>query len=387
MLKKILKSVFVLIVLLILAAFEFGPALLENSLNKVVDHEPYPVGDRARELHASLSVADLHADTLLWSRNMLERSDRGHVDLPRLLQGGVAVQVFATVTKSPKSLNYEKNTADSDQITGAVILQRLPTPTWSSLFERALHQARRLQAAADDSAGALRFLRSRHDLEQLLEARARDETTVGGLLAIEGSHALDGKLANIQALYDAGFRMMGLQHFFDNELGGSLHGVGKAGLTGFGRDAVKEMNRLGIMIDVAHSSEAAVDEVLALSKRPLIVSHTGVRGACDSPRNISDDHMRRIAGAGGLIGIGFWDAAVCDHSPAGVARSIAYAIDLVGVGHVALGSDYDGATSVHFDISELPALTQALLDQGLHPAQVRAVMGGNALRFFRRHLP
>jgi microsomal dipeptidase-like Zn-dependent dipeptidase len=181
--------------------------------------------------------------------------------------------------------------------------------------------------------------------------------------------------------------MMGLHHFFDNKLGGSLHGVSKAGLSGFGHDAVVEMNLLGIMIDVAHSSEAVVDDVLALSTTPLVVSHTGVRGACDQPRNISDDHMRRIAAAGGLIGIGYWDGAVCDATPAGVAKSIAYAVKLVGEEHVGLGSDYDGATSVYFDTSELSVLTQALLNEGLNEKQIRAVMGGNQISFFRKYLP
>jgi len=141
------------------------------------------------------------------------------------------------------------------------------------------------------------------------------------------------------------------------------------------------------MVDVAHSSVAVVDETLALSSTPLIVSHTGMRGACDSPRNIPDDTMRRIAAGGGLIGIGFWDGAVCDATPAGVAKSIAYAVDLVGAEHVALGSDYDGATSVYFDASELAALTQALLDEGLNEAQIRAVMGANQIRFFLKYLP
>jgi len=309
------------------------------------------------------------------------------VDVPRLVEGGVAVQVFSTVTKAPKALNYEENTGDSDQITGAVILQRWPVRTWGSLYERARYQAQRLNKAAQRSDGALVFLRTGADLESVLEARANGQTVTGGLMATEGSHALDGSLDNIQNLYNEGFRMMGLHHFFDNKLGGSLHGVSKAGLSDFGHDAVVEMNRLGIMIDVAHSSEAVVDDVLALSTTPLVVSHTGVKGACDQPRNISDDHMLRIATAGGLIGIGYWDGAVCDATPAGVAKSIAYAVKLVGEEHVALGSDYDGATSVYFDTSELSVLTQALLNEGLSGQQIRAVMGGNQIRFFRKYLP
>ncbi len=387
MLRKTLIAIAVLIIVAIIIAFAFGPGYLEKGLNRVIDHEAYEISDEARALHASLIAADLHSDTLLWHRDVLDHGNRGHVDIPRLVEGRVAVQVFSTVTKAPKALNYEKNTGDSDQITGAVILQRWPIRTWNSLYERARYQAQRLDKAARHSDGALIFLRTRMDLESVLEARANGTPVTGGLMATEGSHALDGSLENIQNLYDEGFRMMGLHHFFDNKLGGSLHGVSQAGLSDFGREAVREMNRLGIMIDVAHSSEAVVDEVLALSTTPLVVSHTGVRGACDSPRNISDDHMQRIAAAGGLVGIGYWDGAVCDATPAGVAKSIKYAVNLIGHAHVALGSDYDGATSVYFDTSELSALTQALLNEGLNEEEIRAVMGGNQIHFFQQYLP
>jgi len=387
MIKKILISLAALIVVAIIVAFGFGPGYLEKGINRVIEHEAYKISDEARALHATLTAADLHSDTLLWHRDVLDHGNRGHVDVPRLVEGRVAIQVFSTVTKAPKSLNYEENTGDSDQITGAVILQRWPIRTWGSLYERARYQAQRLDKAARNSDGALVFLRTRADLDAVLAARNSGTPVTGGLMATEGSHALDGSLANIQNLYDEGFRMMGLHHFFDNKLGGSLHGVSQAGLTDFGRDAVREMNRLGIMVDVAHSSEAVVDEVLTLSTTPLVVSHTGVRGACDSPRNISDDHMQRIAAGGGLIGIGYWDGAVCDATPAGVAKSIAYAVNLVGKDHVALGSDYDGATSVYFDTSELSALTQALLDVGLNEEEIRAVMGGNQIRFFQEYLP
>ena len=387
MLRKILIAAASLIIVAVIVVFGFGPGYLEKGLNQVIEHEAYEISDKARTLHASLTAADLHSDTLLWHRDVLDHGNRGHVDIPRLVEGRVAVQVFSTVTKAPKALNYEENTGDSDQITGAVILQRWPIRTWGSLYERARYQAQRLDKAARRSDGALVFLRTGSDLDAVLAARANGTAVTGGLMATEGSHALDGSLENIQNLYDEGFRMMGLHHFFDNKLGGSLHGVSQAGLTDFGRDAVREMNRLGIMVDVAHSSEAVVDEVLVLSTTPLVVSHTGVRGACDSPRNISDDHMQRIAAGGGLIGIGFWDGAVCDATPAGVAKSVRYAVNLVGYEHVALGSDYDGATSVYFDTSELSVLTQALLDEGLNEEEIRAVMGGNQIRFFRKYLP
>ena len=385
--KKIIITGVVVLGAIVIAAFALLPGNKEKQFNQVVDHEAYVISDQARTLHSSLSIGDLHADTLLWHRDLLERGTRGHVDVPRLIEGGVVLQVFATVTKVPPALNYDENTADADQITPLLIMQRWPPRTWGSLFERARYQAQRLDKAARRSEGSLVFIRTRSDLDNVLEARNKGHAAVGGLMATEGSHALEGAIENISKLYDEGFRMMSLHHFFDNELGASLHGTSKADLSDFGREAIIEMNRLGIMIDVSHSSEAVVTEALEISSTPLVVSHTGVRGACDSPRNLPDDLMRRIAAGGGLIGIGYWDGAVCDTTPAGVARSIAYAVNLLGPESVALGSDYDGATSVYFDTSELAVLTQALLDEGLGEEDIRAVMGGNQIRFFRKYLP
>ena len=140
----------------------------------------------------------------------------------------------------------------------------------------------------------------------MLKSREDDSKLIAGLLGTEGSHALDGDLDNIKRLYEAGFRMMSLQHFFDNKLGGSLHGESNTGLTDFGREAVRLMDSMGIMIDVSHSSPQVVDDVLNLIDSPLIVSHTGFKGHCDHKRNISYDLMMRIAERGGLIGVGFW---------------------------------------------------------------------------------
>jgi microsomal dipeptidase-like Zn-dependent dipeptidase len=181
--------------------------------------------------------------------------------------------------------------------------------------------------------------------------------------------------------------MVGLHHFFDNALGGSLHGTGGHGLTDFGRRVVERLDERGMIIDVAHSSPESVRDVLALTTRPVVVSHTGFRGACDTPRNIDDGLMRDIARRGGLIGVGYWDAAVCDVSPAGIVAAIRYGIDLVGADHVALGSDYDGATTVPFDTAELAVLTDTMLREGLDEATIRKVMGGNLARFLAENLP
>ena len=179
----------------------------------------------------------------------------------------------------------------------------------------------------------------------------------------------------------------GFEHFFDNALGGSLHGESNQGLTSFGQQAVDRMLSLGIMIDVAHSSEAVVQDLLADHSVPLIVSHTGFQGHCDSPRNISDDTMELITDAGGLIGVGFWDGATCGNDVNSIVGAIRYGIDRFGLEHIALGSDWDGAISAPFDAANIAQLTQGLLDAEFSEAEIRAVMGGNMVRFLKNHLP
>mgnify|MGYP001823647763 FL=1 len=130
-----------------------------------------------------------------------------------------------------------------------------------------------------------------------------------------------------------------------------------------------------------------VEDVLDLTTAPVMLSHGGVKGACDTPRNLPDALMQRIVASGGVVGIGYWDAAICDASPDGIVKSIRYAVDLLGVDHVALGSDYDGATTVPFDTSELAILTETMLRTGFSEEEIRKVMGENARRFLLENLP
>ncbi len=363
------------------------PGMIEGGTNIVEDHEPYNISDETQAVHDRLIVADLHSDTLLWERDPLARASTGHVDVPRLQEGNVAFQIFSVVTKSPAGQNYESNTGDSDRITLLTQAQLWPPRTWGSLFERAHYQGERLLAAEARDPSVLKVVKTKEDLEAVLASRADGSNMVGGMLATEGSHALEGELANIERLHTLGYRMMGLHHFFDNKLGGSLHGISQAGLTDFGKDAVREMERLEIIVDVAHSSPAVVRDVLDIATKPFVVSHTGIKGTCHSRRNLEDNLMKEIADKGGLIGVGYWEGAVCDHTPSGVVKSLRYAIDLVGVDHVALGSDYDGATSVRFDTSEIAVLTEEMRNKGFSETEIEKVMGGNVIRLMRDLLP
>jgi len=370
-----------------LAAAFAVPGLVDRRMNPVAHPPPYSADAAATALHGTLFVADLHDDVLLWDRDVLQRYTRGHSDLPRLLDGKVALQVFSTVTKSPKGQNYESNGADTDNITMLAVAQRWPPATWSSLLARALYQAEKLRLAAQDSQGRLTLVTSRADLRRFTQAWGQDHQQVAAVLATEGLHPLEGKLENVDTLYDAGFRIAGLTHFFDNEVGGSAHGLKKGGLTPFGRQVVARLEAKGMLIDLAHASRPLIDDVLRVAHRPVLVTHTGVVGTCPGPRNLTDEHLRRIAATGGIVGIGYFGGAVCDLSVRGIVKAIRYAVDQVGVDHVALGSDFDGATRVPFDATGLPQLTEGLRRAGFSEDDIRAIMGGNVQRVLMQNLP
>lgn len=383
---RVLKWLLAIVVLAAVAFFVFAPGIAERGMNRIAGTGVWPVSAAAKALHQRLVIVDLHGDTLLWKRNVDDASDRGHIDLPRLEAGNVALQVFSSVTKTPAGQNYEANGADSDNITLLAIGQLQPVSTWTSLLGRSLWHSEKLHAAAERSGDRLRVITSAAELDRLLADRAAGKRVTGGLLSVEGAQNLEGKPENLGALYDAGFRMIGLVHFFDNELGGSMHGLKKGGLTPFGRAIIRDMERRGMIVDIAHSSHQTVAEVLAFAKRPVVYSHGGVKATCNTNRNLSDDEVRAVAANGGLIGIGYWDAAVCEATPAATARAIRHVRDLVGIQHVGLGSDFDGSVTTGFDTAHIDALTQALLDAGLTPDEIAAVMGGNAVRLLRAGL-
>lgn len=182
-------------------------------------------------------------------------------------------------------------------------------------------------------------------------------------------------------------RVLGLHHFFDNELGGSLHGENKGGLTKFGLEVIKFVGEKGMVLDLAHSSEEVVKEALASIDFPVIISHTGVHSHTPSSRNIDDKLLLRIARGGGLIGVGFWPQVIGDdHSPIGIAKVIIHAAKRFGINNIALGSDFDGNVRTSLDTSELAAITQALLSRGMSENEIKKVMGKNMQRFLRARL-
>ena len=373
-------------VVVVAAAFAMAPSIAERRMNKVT-HRSIAVTDRARAIHEKFFVADLHADTTLWDRDLLTRGSRGHVDVPRLIEGGVALQAFTIVTKTPRGMNIERNTADSDNITLLALAERWPPRTWNNLTERALYQASRVTDAAERSLGRLTVIRTAKDLAAFAGRRSGDRNAVAAFIGVEGAHALSGDLSNLDRLFAAGVRMMAPTHFFDTDIGGSAHGVSGSGLTAMGRDWVRRMEANRMVIDLAHASSATIDEVLRTATRPVVISHTGVRGTCDNQRNLSDAQLAAISANGGVIGIGVWETAVCGDDARAIAKAIEHAIHVAGFEHVALGSDFDGAVTAPFDATGLPQITQALLDLGMDQTKIEGVMGGNVRRLLMTLLP
>ena len=385
MFKKRLTMVLVLVLFCVVTAVVVVlPSSIDQKLNKVSGGS-IVISERARNLHKSLFIVDLHADSLLWDRDLLVKNSSGHVDIPRLIDGHVALQAFTIVTKVPRKLRAINGNIDN--ITLLSLAEHWPWNTWSSLSERALYQTDKLRGFAARSDGRFTIIKSAADLDAYIKRRTVDSACTAGFLGIEGAHALAGDLHNIDLFFDHGVRMMSPTHFFDNDIGGSSNGAVGGGLTKKGKEMIREMQAKPMIVDLAHASSATIKDVLAISVKPVIVSHTGVKGTCDNSRNLSDSEIVGIAKTGGVIGIGYWPEAVCGQDAPAIARAIRYAANLAGVEHVALGSDFDGACSAPFDATGIIAVTQALIAERFTDDEIRLIMGGNALRVIRAGLP
>lgn len=381
------KYIFATISIVLTAVVVALPRYVEQKHNRVTQGSLPKITAATRRFHQSLFVADLHADSLLWNRDLASAANYGHIDLPRMRRAGAALQVFSIVSKTPHGLNLQKNADDSDDITWLAIAQRWPLKTWFSLHERVYYMASRLFDLAAVPENHFMLVRNQTELADFLARRQQQQEMTAGLLSIEGAHALEGSLDLVDEFYAHGIRLVGLTHFFDNEVAGSAHGEKKGGLTPFGKQAIARMQTLGMLIDLAHSSETVFEEVVSTTQRPVIVSHTGVTGTCNKSRNLSDKQLRQIADTGGLIGIGYWPTATCGNDVASIVRAIVYAVDVVGIDFISLGSDFDGSVSTPFDVTGLPHLTDALLRHGYSEVEVGKIMGGNILRLLSATLP
>ena len=266
-----------------------------------------------------------------------------------------------------------------------------------TLKERALYYGERFQEWADKSEGKLTFIKTSKDLRDYITRRKSTPLITAGFLGLEGAHALDGDVNNLQEFYKTGFRMIALVHFFDNEFGGSSTGNEKGGLKKpKGKELIKSLGKQKLILDLAHASPKTIEDVMDFyDSQPsyplpgIVVSHIGIQESCErGDRNLQNRHIKRIAQYGGLIGIGLWKGATCGEDVRKTVDAIEAVKELLGhVDAIAVGSDFDGAVKTHFDATGMPLLTQALQSRGFTDQEIRQIMGENLRDFLLTHLP
>jgi membrane dipeptidase len=319
----------------------------------------------ARALHDAYPAIDLHADTLMWSRwigyDLRVRHQPflpasaffGHVDVPRLVEGGIGAQFFGLVSL-PVSGRGNARAIDEqiDELEAHIAASEGLCKVWS----------------ADDV------------------DRAQREGATGALLGIEGAHALDGDLDRVDHFARRGVRYLGLLHFSANQAGFPAYGTGRRdaeGLTAWGRDLVERCEAASVIVDLAHINHRGFLDACQMAARPVIVSHTGVSGANEHWRNIDDEQIRAIASTGGVVGIIFCPRFLGGDSIDDVVKHLRHVIDVAGEDTPALGSDWDGMivpTPELRDAAHLPLLTDAMLRAGFSETTIGKILRGNARR-------
>jgi membrane dipeptidase len=322
----------------------------------------------ARSLHDTYPAIDLHADTLMWSRWMgydlhthheppLPRAALGgHVDLPRMREGGMGAQFFGLFTLP--------------------ITNRMHGPA------RIVHeQIDVLEEAIGRHPGSVRLVRTAAEIDA-----CRRDGAIAALLGIEGAHALEGNLDNLDAFARRGVRYLGFLWFRSNEAGYPAYGPGKrddGGLTPWGFELVKRCEAARVIVDLAHINRRGFLDACAVATRPPIVSHTGVLGAFDHWRNIDDTQLRAVADKGGVVGVIFCPKYVGGDGLGPIIKHLRHILDVVGEDAPALGSDWDGfivPTRELCDPRGLPLLTDALLRAGISERVIGKILRGNAMR-------
>lgn len=299
-------------------------------------------------------IIDLHADTI--SRIAVKgehlASNSGHFDLRRARDVGVRLQV----------LSLYSSERDSNRALEDILFQ-------IDYFEQEML-----------SCGNLAYrVRSKEDLED-----GWSQERIGLMLHLEGGEALGTRISNLRTLYRLGVRSVGLTWNHRNLLAdGVMDGVSGGGLSEWGREVIHEMNRLGMIVDLAHISPAGFWSVLQATNKPVIVSHANALAICPHPRNLRDEQLLAIAKNGGLVGLTFVPDFVADHEASLeiLVEHIRHMIRIMGEEHIALGSDFDGTeTTVISDVSAYPLLPAALEKHGLNAGEIERLLKDNFLR-------
>ena len=317
-------------------------------------------------LHRDSIVFDGHCDTLLellsGKRKFDERSTEGHIDLPRLREGGVTAQVFAIYL-------------EDQYLPASAVKQTL------RLLDVLYHEL----AAHPD---ALTLAIKAADIEA-----AKRAGKVAAVVGLEGAEALEGDLGTLRMFHRLGVRLLTVAWSRRNQ---AADGVGEArtggGLTNFGVQMVQECNKLGVLVDISHLAPAGVRDVLEASSQPVIASHSNAYALCAHPRNLSDEQLQAVAGKGGVVCVVFVPSFItADRKEACLEKlldHIDHIVRVAGVDHVGLGSDFDGFGPLPpvglEDVTRLPGITAGLVQRGYSETDVRKILGENLLRVFRQ---
>jgi membrane dipeptidase len=308
-------------------------------------------------------IIDCHCDTILQAyltnRLITARSSAGHLDLPRLQESGVKIQFFALFPGISSSLTPLKQ------------ILILGDFFWEQY---------------EDNLEKIKLLTSSDDLVEVMES-----DKLGVLLAVEGGEVLEGELRILRVLYRMGVRSLCLTWNKRNEIADGIAERDAGGLTDFGREVVKEMNKLGMIIDVSHIAEKGFWDVLELSDAPVIASHSNARAVWAHPRNLTDEQIKGIAQKKGLIGLNFVSDFI-GAPGAGIKKlleHIDHIFDLVGDDYLAFGSDFDGTDNLISgirDVTIYPEIIAELEKRNYKESTIRKICWGNCLRILQQIL-
>lgn len=318
-----------------------------------------------------LPLADGHADSLLWNRDLTVRHHAGQVDFPRLDEANVRLQGFTVVTRGYPVV---------DGVGALAALRGWPAEARRGPWARCLFQLDRMRALCARSGGRVRVTTTSAALAENLAAGR-----ISAVLGVEGAHALEERPERVAELFARGVRFMSLTHLANNALGGSSTPLmGDRPLSALGQGVLDAMVAAGMPVDLAHASPRTIRDVLARPDARVLCSHTGVAGVRRSWRNLDDAALRAIAGRGGVVGVIFATVYLGGREIDDVVRHLEHALDVAGEDAVALGSDFDGLVPMPRgvrDVTDLPKIVAALARR--RPAAVvEKVAFVNWRRFF-----
>lgn len=338
-------------------------------------------------------IFDGHNDTLLnlykpdrgEGRSFFQRSDIGHVDLPRAREGGLGGGFFAIFAPTPK---MAERMAEAKKAAGKMPDNFTPKPVEKEIAQEITSELTALLYQLEKNAGGqLKVVRSAGELAKCLE-----DGVLAAILHFEGAEAIEPDLSNLAAYYEKGLRSIGITWSRPNAFGFGVpfkfpHSPDTGpGLTDAGIELVRECNRLGILVDLAHLNEKGFWDVARISDAPLVTTHSGVFALCQSTRNLTDKQLKAIGDSGGIVGINFHvgflredGQDVSDTPLTEIVRHVNYVVDKIGIDHVALGSDFDGAKMPADlgDAAGLPKLMDALRTAGFDSVDLRKIANEN----------